>query len=104
MQPTPLPCPASAAHTMDILFYVTWEVVVKDMCYVMDIQPSRCQVCGDQDTNSTWKTRKHCYYLINLIVQPLLEVAHWIQGAPKLQFLLLEAGKAHIFLPVTYYL
>lgn len=41
-----LPCSASAAHAMDILLYVTWEVKVEDMSYVMDIQPSRRQVRG----------------------------------------------------------
>lgn len=35
-----LPCSAGAANTMDILLDVSWEVVVKDMRYIMDIQPS----------------------------------------------------------------
>lgn len=52
------PSSASAAHAVDVLLYVTREVIIKDMRYVMDIQPSRCQVCGDQDANSTWKKIK----------------------------------------------
>lgn len=87
---TPLPCSASAAHTMDILFYVSWEVIVKHMCYVMDIQPSRCQVCSDKDTNSTWKTIKRHYSLVSLIGQL---TGFKVKVIAKFQFPLLEAGE-----------
>lgn len=63
---THLPCSASAAHTMYIFLYVSWEVKVEDMSDVMDIQPSRCQVSGNQDTNSTWK--KYNTVIYNLIL------------------------------------
>lgn len=48
-----LPCPASAPHTMDVLFDVSGEIVVEDVCYIEDVQPPRCQICGDKDPNST---------------------------------------------------
>lgn len=58
---TLLPCSASATYTMNIFLDVTWEVKVEDVCYVMDIQPSRCQICGHEDTNSTWKKIQHLF-------------------------------------------
>lgn len=64
-----LPCSACAAHAMDILFYVTWEVVIKDMSYVVYIQPSRCQVSGDQDPNTTLKNIKCSILWSGLIVR-----------------------------------
>lgn len=48
-----LPCSACSTHTMDVLFDVSWEVIVKNMRDVMDIQPSGCQICGDQYANPT---------------------------------------------------
>ena len=64
------PCSACAAHTMDVLLYVPWEVVIKDMRYVVDIQPSRCQVCSNQDANSTWKTQS-TPSKVTLTLQPM---------------------------------
>ena len=66
-----LPCSACAAHSMDILFYVTWEVVIKDMSYVVYIQTSRCQVCGYQDPNTTLKNIKCSILWSGVIVQIL---------------------------------
>lgn len=52
-----LPCSPGSAYTMHILLNVSGEVVVEDVRDVKDIQPPRRQVCGDQDTNPTWKDR-----------------------------------------------
>lgn len=52
---TSLPCSTSAPHAVDILFNVSREIVVKDVCYIEDIQPSGSQICGDKDPDFAWK-------------------------------------------------
>lgn len=50
--PPSLPCAAGAAHAVDVLLYVPREVIVEDVRYVVHIQPSGRQVCGDQNANA----------------------------------------------------
>lgn len=88
---------------MDILFYVSWEVIVKDMCYIMDIQPSRCQVCGDEDANSTWKKDETPLFFGQFNWSDFIggKLTGFKVKAPvkqqTFQFPLLEAGKAYFF-------
>lgn len=88
---------------MDILFYVSWEVIVKDMCYIMDIQPSRCQVCGDEDANSTWKKDEMPLFFGQFNWSDFIggKLTGFKVKAPvkqqTFQFPLLEAGKAFFF-------
>lgn len=50
-----LPSPAGATNTVDVLFYVSWEIIIKDVGYIDDVQAAGRQVCGHQDTNTIWK-------------------------------------------------
>ena len=89
-----LPCSACAAHAMNVLFYVTWEVVIKDMSYVVYIQPSRCQVCGDQDPNTTLKHIKGSILWSSLIVQILSAFFLKKQKHPSCDVLSLKSLRA----------
>ncbi|MNJ62296.1 hypothetical protein D3C77_581330 [compost metagenome] len=44
---------------MDIAFILLWEIIIDDMADVLDIDPSRCNICRNQIAKLSLLERVH---------------------------------------------